>query len=61
MAFSVEYALEEIMDLSQGNVMLMTRQEARKLSISDSNPGIGKGGLSTPNRADGLYAPLCRL
>jgi len=42
-------------------MMAITRQTAGKLRNSDSNPGIGKGVLSTPEHPYRHYDPLSSL
>jgi len=61
MEVSVEYAVEEAMDMSHAVMMTKTKQEPGKLRNNDSIPGIGKGVLSIPKRPDRLYGPLSCL
>ena len=42
-------------------MMTVPRQQAGKMRKGYSNPGIGKGGLSTPKRPDRPYGPLSHL
>jgi len=63
MPISVEYAVEEAMDLLQTDHVLMTitNQEPGELRNRDSFPGRGMGNLSTRKRPDRLHGPLSRL